>query len=73
MQITVLKTEQNPDIRVLYVLFRHSAKDHLLGTGFKRPEKLYRVSLVAQLVKNPPRMQETPIRFLGQEDLLEKG
>ena len=23
---------------------------------------------VAQLVKNPPAMQETPVRFLGQED-----
>ena len=30
-------------------------------------------SLVAQLVKNPTAMQETPVRFLGQEDLLEKG
>ena len=29
-------------------------------------------SLIAQLVKNPPAMQETPVRFLGQEDLLEK-
>ena len=29
--------------------------------------------LVAQLIKNPPAMQETPVRFLGQEDLLEKG
>ena len=29
-------------------------------------------SLVAQLVKNPPAMQEAPVRFLGQEDLLEK-
>ena len=26
------------------------------------------VSLIAQLVKNPPAMQETPVRFLGQED-----
>ena len=26
-----------------------------------------------QLVKNPPAMQETLIRFLGQEDPLEKG
>ena len=25
-------------------------------------------SLVAQLVKNPPAMQETPVRFLGPED-----
>ena len=30
-------------------------------------------SLVAQLVKNPPAMQETWVRFLRQEDLLEKG
>ena len=30
-------------------------------------------SLVAQLVKNPPAMQETPVQFLGQEDPLEKG
>ena len=29
--------------------------------------------LIAQLVKNLPAMQEIPIRFLGQEDLLEKG
>jgi len=30
-------------------------------------------SLVAQLVKNLPAMQETLVRFLGLEDLLEKG
>ena len=30
-------------------------------------------SLVAQLVKNPPAMQETPVQFLGQEDPLEKA
>ena len=29
--------------------------------------------LRAQLVKNLPVMQETPVQFLGQEDLLEKG
>ena len=27
----------------------------------------------AQLVKNPPAMQETPVRFLGREYPLEKG
>ena len=32
-----------------------------------------RSSLVAQLVKNPPAMQETQVRFLGQENPLEKG
>ena len=30
-------------------------------------------SLVAQLVKNPPTMQETWIQSLGWEDFLEKG
>ena len=30
-------------------------------------------SLVAQLVKNPPAMQETWVRSLGREDPLEKG
>ena len=30
-------------------------------------------SLIAQLVKNPPVMQETLVQFLGQEDPLEKG
>ena len=30
-------------------------------------------SLTAQLVKNPPAMQETLDQFLGQEDPLEKG
>ena len=33
----------------------------------------YMASLVARLVKNLPAMQETPVRFLGQEDPLEKG
>ena len=30
-------------------------------------------SLIAQLEKNPPAMQDTPVRFLHQEDPLEKG
>ena len=30
-------------------------------------------SLIAQLVKNLPAMQETPLRFLGREDPLEKA
>ena len=31
-----------------------------------------RASLIAQLVKNLPAVQETLVRFLGWEDLLEK-
>ena len=30
-------------------------------------------SLIAQLVKNPTAIQETPVQFLGWEDPLEKG
>ena len=33
----------------------------------------YWASLIAQLVKNLPAMQETVVRFLGWEDLLDKG
>ena len=29
--------------------------------------------MVAQLVRNPPAMQETQVQFLGLEDPLEKG
>ena len=32
-----------------------------------------RVSLIAQLVKNPPAEQQTLVRFLGWEDPLEEG
>ena len=35
--------------------------------------QFYGASLIAQLVKNPPAMQETPVQFLGWEDSLEKG
>ena len=35
--------------------------------------RFIRASLIAQLVKNPPAMQEIPVPFLGREDPLEKG
>jgi len=34
---------------------------------------IYGASLVAQMVKNPPTMQETRVRSLDQEESLEKG
>ena len=37
------------------------------------PTSSHMASLIAQLVKNPPAMQVAPVRFLGQEDPLEKG
>ena len=33
----------------------------------------HEASLIAQLIKNPPPMQETLVRFLRQEDPLEKA
>ena len=33
----------------------------------------YRASLIAQLVKNPPERQNTPVQFMGPEDPPEKG
>ena len=42
-------------------------KQEILGQGhlcITEAGKL-RASLVAQLVKNPPAMQETPVQFLG--------
>ena len=35
--------------------------------------KVKYASLIAQLVKNLPAMQETPVQSLGWEDPLEKG
>ena len=43
------------------------------GEGIGYPLQYSWVFLVAQLVKNPPTIQETPVRFLGREDPLEKG
>ena len=37
------------------------------------PPPILGASLISQLVENLPAMQETLVRFLGQEDLLEKG
>ena len=34
---------------------------------------MFRASLIAQLGKDPPAMQETLLQFLGQEESLEKG
>ena len=43
------------------------------GEGIGYPLQFSWAFLVAQIVKNPPAMQETPFQFPGQEDLLEKG
>ena len=43
------------------------------GEGMCNPLQYSWASLVAQLVKNLPAMQETPVQFLGWENPLEKG
>ena len=42
------------------------------GEGIGYPLQDSWASLVAELVKNPPAMQETLVQFLGWEDPLEK-
>ena len=44
---------------------------HSVVSNSLRPHRL--ASLIAQLVKNPPAMQETLVGFLGWEDPVEKG
>ena len=46
---------------------------HGVAKSQTRLSDFHRTSLIAQLVKNLPAMQETPVLFLGQEDALEKG
>ena len=43
------------------------------GEGIVYPLLFHWASLLAQLVKNLPAMQETWVRFLGWEDPLEEG
>ena len=43
------------------------------GEGIGYPLPYSWASLVAQRLKNPPAMRETWVRFLGQDDPLEKG
>ena len=43
------------------------------GEGIGYPLQYSWASLVAQLIKNPPAMQETWVQPLGWEDPLEKG
>ena len=61
-------------------LWRHRIMSTCNGVGKYKPlmgqnrtNIIMTASLIAQLVKNPPAMRETPVWFLGQEDSLEKG
>ena len=65
-------TEQNMKVTLhYYKLLTLSCK-----TNYQQFRVSYSVSLaslVAQLVKNLPAMQASPVQFLGQEDPLQKG
>ena len=54
-----------------------TSPSQILETGTVNPSNgcgvISWVSLIAQLVKNPPAKQDDPVRLLGQEDPLEKG
>ena len=50
-----------------------SGSERSAGEGIGYPLQSSWVSLVAQLVKNPPTMWETWVQSLGWKDLLEKG
>ena len=61
-------------ISVICFSFHHCAIGYIRGclnVSFRHNLHI-RASLTAQLVKNPPAMQETPVQFLGWEDPLEK-
>ena len=60
-----MKVHQAVSIKFVYFTIFRSFLKKLLWRHW--------VSLIAQLIKNPPAMQETLVRFLGQEDPLVKG
>ena len=51
----------------------YSVKDFLNNIKNLWERLICLASLMAQLVKNPPALQETPVQFLVWEDPLEKG
>ena len=70
---TVLETE---DVSLIL----QSSEPCTCSSGQKRRNCCYKVSisvwyvsLVAQMIKNPPAMQETSVHSLGWEDPLEEG
>ena len=65
------KTMRNNVISVSWTTLNFST--NLSLTSLYDLVKFIRASLIAQLVKNPPTMQDTPVQFLDQEDPLENG
>ena len=68
----------NPEINKIHIFSNVFAKQHLelkveILWNDVYAASVYSASLVPQLVKNPPAMQESLVQFLSQEDQLEKG
>ena len=55
------------------VFHLHKSRQNFNGIKEKVQKYTFTASIIAQLVKNPSAMQETLVRLLIQEDLLEKG
>ena len=53
--------------------FLRTTRRYIWSHDLREVLQIPRASLVAQLVKNPPAMQETLVQSLGWEDPLEKG
>ena len=72
--LLVIKRHLSPSttLRRLLSLLGSRVSPTSAGEGIGYPFQYSWAFLVAQLVKNPPAMQETWVRFLGWEDLLEK-
>ena len=56
---------------IVFVTWWESNKHEFMRPGGKQMAPLW-ASLIAQLIKNPPAMQESPVQFLGREEPLEK-
>ena len=54
-------------------MLKITSKEHLHRCFTAGPQLIRRASQVTQWVKNPPAVQETQVRFLGQKDPLEEG
>ena len=61
---TCLSNQVYPAVPLLRELFNSKGEGNLINCW---------ASLIAQLVKKLPAMQETQVQFLGREDPLEKG
>ena len=63
----------SPDMEATQVSINRRTENEYVVYTHTQAHTVEWASLVAQLVKNPPARQETPVQFLGREDPLEKG